>query len=130
MRNIIAKFRLSSHNLEIEEGRYIKPHKIPVNERFCQLCNYGLIEDEIHFVLVCESYNDIRELFFSKISSLINNFYNLENGAKIKALLASKNHTILVWFAKFLKCCFQRRAFLMVEIERVKLFKELPFHFN
>ena len=37
-------------NLEIVFGRY---EGIPRQERFCELCDSGLVEDEIHFILVC-----------------------------------------------------------------------------
>ena len=33
-RNSLAKLRVSSHRLEIEAGRWARPHK-PVNERLC-----------------------------------------------------------------------------------------------
>ena len=51
-RRMLSKFRLSSHDLEIERGRYdtksINPH-----ERYCRYCkstNYLTVEDEFHFI--------------------------------------------------------------------------------
>lgn len=41
----IAAFRLSTHKLEIEIGRYHKPKPTPVDERICTL---GKIENEVH----------------------------------------------------------------------------------
>ena len=41
----IACFRLSSHNLKIELGRHKRPY-IPADERFCNRCSSGLVEDE------------------------------------------------------------------------------------
>jgi hypothetical protein len=46
-RNILIRFRISAHNLEIEKGRH---QNIPLNERICKLCKLE-IEDEIHFLL-------------------------------------------------------------------------------
>ena len=42
------KFRVSDHNLLIEEGRRKRPI-IPRNERLCKTCNK--IEDESHFLI-------------------------------------------------------------------------------
>jgi hypothetical protein len=42
-RNILIRFRISAHNLEIEKGRH---QNIPLNEQICKLCKLE-IEDEI-----------------------------------------------------------------------------------
>ena len=52
----LAKFRISSHNLRIETGRYTKPAKTPINERICLFCSSQAIEDEIHFIISCTFY--------------------------------------------------------------------------
>ena len=49
----LSKFRLSSHNLEIETGRY---YGIPRDERLCVCCNMNAIETEFHCLLVCPAY--------------------------------------------------------------------------
>ena len=60
LRKIIAKFRCSDHKLEIEIGRH---NKVPRQNRFCKTCtNY--IEDELHFLCYCPSYNTLRSYFF------------------------------------------------------------------
>ena len=46
----LSKLRSSSHNLEIERGRYVRPKK-DVDERVCLLCN--VVGDQIHFVTNC-----------------------------------------------------------------------------
>ena len=48
-RKIYSKFRLSSHDLEIERGRY-ESKSTPVNQRICKLCSDGKVEDEFHFL--------------------------------------------------------------------------------
>jgi hypothetical protein len=50
-RNILSKFRISSHNVEIEKGRYMN---IPAEQRICRLCKLD-VENEIHFLLECPS---------------------------------------------------------------------------
>lgn len=55
----IVKFRLSSHNLAIEKGRYSNVNR---NLRTCTLC-IDDIEDEMHFILSCPlyMYSNLRE---------------------------------------------------------------------
>ena len=54
-----SKLRMSSHRLQIEAGRWARPNSIPLNERKCSFCQ--VIEDEFHFVLVCQLYSDLRK---------------------------------------------------------------------
>lgn len=56
-RQAISKMRLSSHKLNIERGRYTR---IPRQDRKCELCNRNDIEDEYHFMIVCDVYSDLR----------------------------------------------------------------------
>ena len=63
LRVALAKFRVGSHDLEIERGRYAK---VPANERFCKLCltlNDNHIEDEYHVLLKCSFYEDFRKIY-------------------------------------------------------------------
>ena len=46
-RNILIRFRISAHSLEIEKGRH---QNIPLNERICKLCKLE-IEEEIIVLL-------------------------------------------------------------------------------
>lgn len=46
-RQIITKFRVSAHDLEIEKGRYIG---VKAENRICKLCETE-VEDEFHFLL-------------------------------------------------------------------------------
>ena len=48
LRKTFTCFRLSSHNLEIETGRY---NGIDRSNRFCKLCSQHLVETEYHFLL-------------------------------------------------------------------------------
>ena len=45
-RQLLTKFRLSDHTLEVEFGRY---KNIPRNQRLCKTCK--VLEDEVHFFL-------------------------------------------------------------------------------
>jgi hypothetical protein len=59
-RRLITKFRISSHQLEIERERY---RNIPTSPRICKLCNLE-VEDELHFLLECPKSNKIRKEIF------------------------------------------------------------------
>ena len=52
--------------LRIETGRYVG--ETP-EQRVCLLCNNNSIENEIHFVLNCELYNNIRLNYLHEILS-------------------------------------------------------------
>ena len=54
----LTQFRLSSHNLAIERGRF---ENIATTERVCVLCNSNLVKNDYHFLLVCPLYRELRE---------------------------------------------------------------------
>ena len=63
------RFRISSHDLLIDRGRYFRP-KIPRKERKCDICQ--IVEDEEHFMLFCIKFNDLRSDLFEKLGILRN----------------------------------------------------------
>ena len=58
----MAKLRLFNHPLLIETGRH---SKIECQLRFCPFCPM-IIEDEIHFLVQCPNYKDMRENLLTK----------------------------------------------------------------
>ena len=56
-RNVYARLLSSAHCLAIERGRYTN---IVKESRFCPCCK-SIIENELHFLLVCPLYKDIRK---------------------------------------------------------------------
>ena len=46
-RKDLVKLRISNHKLMIEAGKY---DKTPHNDRFCPVCNSGIIEDIFRFL--------------------------------------------------------------------------------
>ena len=59
----LTRFRVSSHNLQIETGRY---EDLPRQQRLCQLCNMRKIENEFHFLLVCPAYRELRQKYLKQ----------------------------------------------------------------
>ena len=54
----LSRLGMSSHILEIERGRHVKPQKLPPEQRICQRCTSNSVDDEIHFLITCS------ELFY------------------------------------------------------------------
>ena len=65
-RSILAKIRVSEHDLAIEKGRY---RGILRQNRICLACDLGLVENEEHFLLGCVAYKSSRKDFISKLHS-------------------------------------------------------------
>jgi hypothetical protein len=95
-RRVLANFRSGSLPLAIETGRYAKP-KVPLNERICTYCNKNCVEDEMHFLMECEFYSDLRYFIFQKghqfnetFSSLnkVDKFIFLMNDISVQPFLA------------------------------------------
>ena len=51
--------------------------KMPLNDRICKLCTDSVIEDEMHFLLRCDFYPDLRRSLFSKAQLCIWIFYEI-----------------------------------------------------
>ena len=65
-RTVITRWRLSSHPLRIETGRYHRP-KLQRNERTCIVCN--TLEDEHHSLFVCTAHTFIRTRYANILST-------------------------------------------------------------
>ena len=65
LRTAFTKFRLSSHKLLVERGRW-KSLKLDYELRKCTLCDSGDIEDEYHVTLICEQFVDIRKKYIKR----------------------------------------------------------------
>ena len=63
VRQAFTKLRISDHKLSIETGRHCKPPK-PLEDRTCPLCNSQSLEDEIHFLIHCSAYRQLRSTLF------------------------------------------------------------------
>ena len=64
-RTSYTKFRLSSHKLLVEGGRWMKP-KLQYEMRKCTLCDSEDIEDEYHVTLVCHQFKNLRTKYIKK----------------------------------------------------------------
>ena len=62
--------------IHVETGRY---KNTPRDQRCCLICNInGDVEDEIHFLLKCPQYKNIRDNLFTYATSIIPEFDDLK----------------------------------------------------
>ena len=98
-RHAITKIRTSSHNLEIERGRYNRP-KTPIEQRLCFVCN--CVESELHFMTACDLNSAERETLYSRIISVVPSFTSMDDTEKFVYMLTNDDARVLTWVGKFI----------------------------
>ena len=79
----MTRLRVSSHRLQIENGRWARPNALPIHDNKSLECN--VVEDEYHFVLECIIYTDLRTQYIPNYYRCRHNMYtyvdllNVEN---------------------------------------------------
>ena len=104
----LFRFRISSHNLRIETGRYSRP-KTPENERICIYCTSQAIESESHFLLNCNLYNNERKELLEMITRYLPDFISTPNTQKFVMLMSAKEKSITDALGKFIFNCLKKR---------------------
>ena len=108
IRKCIAQFRLSSHNLAIESGQKVKP-KLPIEQRFCKLCNLGEVEDECHHLLVCPRFMDQRIRFLCSIITIDEKLLEGDINSVFDNIMACKEEIIIFNLGVYLQKCIKIR---------------------
>ena len=85
-RRVLAQFRAGCLPIAIETGRYSRP-TIPLEERKCLFCTQDVIEDEKHFLIHCNLYDDLRSELYNACSSFIYDFENLNSDRKFSSIM-------------------------------------------
>ncbi len=70
-RSIISQFRIGILALHIETGRF---RNVKEDERKCHVCNNEDIENEFHFLCVCNAYIEFRNVLYNSIYNVCHNF--------------------------------------------------------
>jgi hypothetical protein len=78
----MAQFRCSILPLRLETGRFVGE---PEYQRICKMCDSGQVENELHFLLECQFYNELRNQLLSGLNATV---LNLNNSEKLKLLLS------------------------------------------
>jgi hypothetical protein len=99
-RRNFTRFRISSHRLQIERGRY---HGALRQDRLCLRCTSGEIDDEKHFLISCSTCPEIRTEMFNRINNICKNFHVLNPEQKLYWLLDNENEEILASICNLIK---------------------------
>ena len=104
-RSILAQFRSGILPLKIETGRYTDT---PIQLRTCDVCTSNSIEDEMHFLLECDLYKDERELLYSKVRPLYENFDEIDDDVKL--LIFMNDEDLFGNTARYLTDAYKKRS--------------------
>lgn len=99
-RRNFTRFRISSHRLQIERGRYQGALR---QDRLCLRCTSGEVDDEKHFLISCSTCPEIRTEMFSRINNICQNFHVLNPEQKLYWLLNNENEEILASICNLIK---------------------------
>ena len=103
----LTKFRLSNHSLMIEKGRHLRINK---NKRFCSFCPHE-IEDELHFLLSCETFKLHRRKLFENVNTRNDGFLRYDQRTKFTSLLTDPE--VIHFTAIYLYKTLEIRDFLL-----------------
>lgn len=103
----LSQFRVSSHRLAIEVGRYTQ---IPAAERLCKYCSLGSIDDEIHLVTKCTHHINERTQLYHCANKNIQNFtLELPDMEIFTLIMESNSKHVIRALGQFLQLCYKKR---------------------
>ena len=101
----LSRFRLSNHNLLIENGRHARP-RIARKERKCFLCK-NIVEDEKHFITNCPLYSKQRLILYQYIGNNSIHFDSLETDEeKFTYIMTNENTIVMNELGKYISNAF------------------------
>ena len=103
----MSQLRLSAHQLRIETGRYLQ-NRTDRAQRLCTLCDKSEAEDEYHFVIICPSYINLRQMYIHPY------YFRKPSVFKFTQLMQNKNMSILKKLGKYIYEAFNLRKSLLV----------------
>ena len=109
-RRNLTQLRISAHKLAIEKDRYKNINK---EKRICKYCSLNAVEDEMHFLLECTSYQKERKELLDIVSKQCKNFELLSTENKFIWLLSNESADINKALAYFTHKCFEIRKGLL-----------------
>ena len=86
-----------------------------VNERICNICNMNETKEEIHFLLWCTCYNDLRHLFTRKATETRGDILSLTQSQKMDCLMESH----YVGIAKHIIAAMNKRKLNLYNLKSV-----------
>ena len=109
LRKSLSQFRTSSHKLKIETQRYNSTKYIPPNERICLNCSSNSCEDEKHFLIDCQAFNNKRTILFNEVTNMNPLFQTYSSINKLIWLMSQENISLLKLTASFIKTTMEER---------------------
>ena len=100
-RQWLSRYRTSAHSLRIESGRYTRP-VTPVYDRVCKYCDGESIDDEMHFILFCNTLKLKRQCFMMRLNVLKPEFDNMTCEERLSFILCPPTIEIAKCVSKFL----------------------------
>ena len=97
-RRALAQLRCGVAPLQIELGRH---RNIPLEDRICEFCDLNKIEDELHFIIECPLYCDLRSVLFKHACDIVANFSTLCPNDQLCILLS--HEPLVKYSAKILR---------------------------
>ena len=101
----VARFRLSSHNLQIELGRHKRPF-VQAEDRKCTKCNMNKVEDEEHYLMVCPMWDHYRLNLLHCAISHIQGFLVYNQNQQFLEIMKSKVSEVNYALGSFLYSSF------------------------
>jgi hypothetical protein len=94
-RSLLSQLRLGVLPLRIETGRYTQGKK---EDRICNVCNKGEIEDALRFMTSCDKYNTLRREMYNKKNDWV--FHTLDDTEKMIDLMQHDQKLVAVYTEK------------------------------
>ena len=104
----LVRFRISSHNLAIETGRYTRP-KTPEKDRLCIYCNENQVENEEHFLLHCSKYTNERTELYRRINTIIPQVTDVNRDDRFQIIMSCQDQNVLEAVGKYVFDCMNIR---------------------
>ena len=104
----LSKISASSHDLEMERGRYTRTKTDP-KQRLCAWCLE--VEDEEHFITRCQITAHERQILYSKVGPMHPAFQNISNHDQFIFPMSCKGRQMKTWLGKFLHKSFDIRNY-------------------
>ena len=93
---VMTRYRMSSHDLKIERGRYNNPIT-PINQRICTRCESNEIDD-------CNAMNNERDILLNSVAGIIN---MQPTNDMFLQIMPSRDITVVKSLAKIIYGCFK-----------------------
>ena len=89
----LTQFRLSPHDLAIEQGRYQNTDR---QVRICNFCTEKLVESDYHFLLLCPLYRELRLKYMKSY------YHHRPTLNKFDSLMSADNKRTILSLAKYI----------------------------